>query len=50
MADKYDLAYLNLDELPTLAAASFASGDFVIAYDASAGQFVKVDATSFTVS
>lgn len=50
MADKYDLAYKNIDELPTLAAASFASGDWIVAYDASADQFVKVDATSFTVS
>jgi hypothetical protein len=45
MADKYDLTNLSIDELPTLALASFASGDFIVAYDASAGQFVKVDAT-----
>ena len=50
MADKYDLAYKNVEELPTLAAASLASGDWIVAYDASEDRFVKIDATSFTVT
>ena len=45
--DKYALTTLNIDELPTLAGASLASGDFLVAYDASAGGFVKIDATYF---
>lgn len=45
--DKYALTNLNIDELPTLAGASLASGDYIIAWDASAGQFVKIDATYF---
>lgn len=47
MADKYDLANLSIDELPTLAGASIASGDFIVVYDASQRRFVKVDATYF---
>ena len=50
MADKYGLAYVNLDELPTLAGASLASGDFVVAWDASAKEWVKVDATYFAAA
>lgn len=50
MADKYDLAYLNVDELPELAGGSLASGDWVIAWDNSAGRFVKIDATYFAAA
>jgi len=47
MADGYDLTNLEINELPTLAGASLAAGDFIVAYDASAGRFVKIDATYF---
>lgn len=47
MADKYDLTNLSIDELPVLAKASLASGDYLVAWDASQGRFVKIDATSF---
>jgi hypothetical protein len=43
--DKYALAYLNLDEMATYTGAP-ASGDLEIMYDASAGTFVKRDATA----
>lgn len=45
--DKYALTQLSIDELPELAGASLASGDWLVAWDASAGQFVKIDATYF---
>lgn len=48
--DKYALANLNLDELPTLAGASIASGDYLIGFDASAGQFVKIPADYFAAA
>lgn len=50
MADKYDLAYKNIDELPVLAGGSLASGDYIVAYDASADKFVKIDATYFAAA
>lgn len=43
MADKYDLAYLSIDELAEDTSAAAAS-DMLVRYDASAGKFVKVDA------
>ena len=42
MSDKYALAYKNIDELETLAAP--ATGDYLVSYDASAGEFKKIDA------
>ncbi|MGB0496310.1 MAG: hypothetical protein ACPGJI_08130 [Kangiellaceae bacterium] len=48
--DKYALANLNIDELPVLAGGSLASGDYIVAYDASAGEFVKIDATYFAAA
>lgn len=48
--DKYALSTLSIDELPTLAGGSLASGDYIVAYDASAGQFVKIDATYFAAA
>ena len=50
MADGYDLTVKSIEELPTLAGASLASGDFVVAWDASAARFVKVDATYFAAA
>ncbi len=47
MADKYDLTNLSIDELP-LYAGAVASGDYLVLWDASAGKFVKVDATRVT--
>lgn len=47
MADKYDLAYLSIDELPVLAGGSLTTADYVMVWDASAGQFKKVVATYF---
>ena len=44
-----ELAYVRVQELPTLTAANVATGDFVPVYDASAGKVVKVDAVG-TVS
>lgn len=45
MGDKYDLAYLNIDELPTSTVAPV-SGDYRIYFDASANQWVKQDAST----
>lgn len=48
MSDKYALAYENIDELATLAAP--ASGDFLVIYDASAGEFKKIDAEYYAAA
>jgi hypothetical protein len=47
MGDKYDLAYLNIDELEEDTSAA-ASGDFLVRFDASANKFKKVDATDLS--
>lgn len=48
--DKYGLTTLSIDELPELAGGSLASGDWIVAYDVSAGRFVKVSATYFAAA
>ena len=47
MSDGYDLSVLSIDELPELAGASIASGDYLIGWDASASRFVKIPADYF---
>jgi len=48
MNDKYALAYMNINELAELAAP--ASGDFLVIWDASAGEFKKIDATYYAAA
>ena len=48
MADGYDIAYKNIDELETLAAP--AAGDFLVIYDASEGVYKKIAATYFAAA
>jgi hypothetical protein len=43
MADKYDLAYLNFDELPVITPTT---SDYLPVYDTSAGRFGKVAASA----
>lgn len=43
MADKYDLAYLNMDELPVITPTT---SDYLPVYDTSAGRFGKVAASA----
>jgi hypothetical protein len=43
MADKYDLANLNIDELPVITPTT---SDYIPVYDASAGRFGKVAASA----
>lgn len=45
MNDEYALAYKKIDELEVLAAP--ASGDYLVIWDASAGEFKKIDATYY---
>jgi len=45
--DKYALTTSSIDELPELAGASLASGDWVPVFDVSAQKWVKVSATYF---
>lgn len=50
MADTYDLANLNINELPVLAGASLTSSDYIPVFDASANRWVKVAATYFAAA
>lgn len=45
MGDKYDLAYLSVNDIAEDTSAP-ASGDYFLRYDTSAGKFKKVDGTS----
>jgi hypothetical protein len=47
MADKYDLAYLNISELPEI---TLATGDITPVYDASASKWGKVTQTADVVA
>lgn len=49
LADGYDLTVKSVQELKTQSGGA-ASGDYTVRYDASADEFVKVDATTNTVS
>ena len=48
--DEYSLAYKKIDELEVLAGGSIASGDYIPVWDASAGEWKKVDATYFAAA
>jgi hypothetical protein len=45
-----EIAYMKIQELPTLAVSSIASGDFIPLFDASQGKTVKLDATKFSTT
>jgi hypothetical protein len=48
MTDKYSLAYLNIDELAELSAP--ATGDWLVIYDVSTGEFKKIDAEYYAAA
>jgi len=48
MPDGFELAYKNIDELPTLAAP--ATGDFLVIWDVSTQTFAKIDAEYYAAA